>query len=235
MREVYKGKAKTLYESEEDKDKLIVEFRDDLTAGDGAKKDTKFGKGSLNAEISAKFFEVLHEHGIPTHFIEFIPPNKHVVKRVRIIPIEVICRNIATGSLVRRYPFKEGQVLEKPIVEFGLKSDEYHDPMLNEDIALALGLVESKEELEKMREMTLKINEILKKFLSEKGIILVDFKLEFGKDSQGNIILADEISPDTCRFWDAETKEIMDKDRFRKDLGDVIKYYEEVKRRVVES
>jgi phosphoribosylaminoimidazole-succinocarboxamide synthase len=230
MKLIYKGKAKSVYERDEDT--FLMEFRDDLTAGDGAKKDTKAGKGALNAEISARFFDILKEKGVETHFIEFQRPEKHVVKRVKIIPLEVICRNIATGSLVRRYPFKEGQELSPPIVEMGYKSDEYHDPMVNDDIAIALGAVESRGELEEIREITLKVNDILKEFLLERGIILVDFKLEFGRDREGNLLLADEVSPDTCRFWDAKTKEIMDKDRFRKDLGDVLEYYREVRRRI---
>lgn len=233
MKLIYAGKAKSLYELDEER--ALMEFRDDLTAGDGAKKARKAGKGALNAEISATFMELLREKRIPTHFLGYEAPNKHVVKRVKIVPIEVIVRNIATGSLVRRYPFKEGTEFSPPIVEFCLKSDEYHDPMVNEDIALALGVVSSREELAKMREIALKVNEVLREFLLEKGIILVDFKLEFGYDSEGNLVVADEISPDTCRFWDAKTKEIMDKDRFRRDLGDVLKYYEEVKRRISQN
>ncbi len=230
MKLIYKGKAKNVYELDENR--VVIEFRDDITAGDGEKKDTKAGKGKLNAEISAKFMELLRNEGIPTHFISFEEPNKHIAKKVEIIKVEVICRNIATGSLVRRYPFRDGQELSPPVVEFGLKSDEYHDPMINEDIALALGLVSSEDELKEMKRITLKANEILREFLLEKGIILVDFKLEFGYDTEGNLVLADEISPDTCRFWDAETKEIMDKDRFRRDLGDVLQFYREVKRRI---
>jgi phosphoribosylaminoimidazole-succinocarboxamide synthase len=231
MKLLYKGKAKSVYEK--DADTIVMEFRDDLTAGDGAKKASKAGKGTLNAEISAKFFDLLKEKGIETHFIKFEEPNRHIVKKVKIIPLEVICRNIATGSLIRRYPFKEGQILSPPTIEMGYKSDEYHDPMLNDEIAIALGAAKSKEELDEIRRITLKVNEILREFLETKGIILVDFKLEFGRDSEGNLLLADEISPDTCRFWDAKTKEIMDKDRFRKDLGNVIEYYQEVKKRIM--
>jgi phosphoribosylaminoimidazole-succinocarboxamide synthase len=229
MKLLYKGKAKSVYERDEDT--VIIEFRDDLTAGDGAKKDTRLGKGALNAEISAKLFEVVEKHGVKTHFLGFTRPNKFLVKKLRIIPIEVICRNIATGSLVRRYPFEEGKALVPPIVEFGYKSDAYHDPMLNEDIALALGAA-TREELREMRRITLEVNKILQDFLISKGIILVDFKLEFGRSREGELLLGDEISPDTCRFWDAETREIMDKDRFRKDMGSILEYYREVKRRV---
>jgi phosphoribosylaminoimidazole-succinocarboxamide synthase len=228
--EVYRGKAKSVYEGEDDT--YIMEFRDDLTAGDGAKKESKAGKGALNAGISAKFFEVLKEAGINTHFIRFEPPNKHIVKRVKIAPLEVICRNIATGSILKRYPFEQGQKFDPPLLEMGYKDDAYHDPFLNDAVALALGAARDKKELDEMREITLKVNEVLSKFLGEKGITLVDFKLEFGRDSDGNLLLADEVTPDTCRFWDTETGEIMDKDRFRQDLGDVLEFYREVRRRI---
>lgn len=229
--EIYRGKAKSVYEGEGDT--YIVEFRDDLTAGDGAKKASKAGKGALNAEISAKFFEVLTAAGIKTHFIRFEPPSRHIVKRLKIAPLEVLCRNIAAGSILKRYPFEKGQTFNPPIVEMGYKDDAYHDPLLNDAIALALGAARDKAELHEMRKVTLEVNDILSRFLKAKGITLVDFKLEFGRDSEGNLLLADEVSPDTCRFWDVETGEIMDKDRFRQDLGDVIAYYEEVRRRVV--
>jgi len=228
---LYAGKAKSIYTGEGGK--IIVEFRDDLTAGDGAKKATMAEKGSLNAEISAKFFEYLQGKGIRSHYIEFAPPNKHIAEKVEIIPLEVICRNIAAGSILKRFPFEAGQKFEPPIVEFGYKSDDYHDPMLNDEVAMALGAA-TKEDLDEMRMLTQKINGYLVEFLEEKGIILVDFKLEFGKDSVGTILLADEISPDTCRFWDVETREVMDKDRFRRDMGDVLEYYREVKRRICE-
>ncbi|MCJ2519599.1 MAG: phosphoribosylaminoimidazolesuccinocarboxamide synthase [Candidatus Thermoplasmatota archaeon] len=224
-----KGKAKSVYKGEAD---LIIEFRDDLTAGDGAKHATMEGKGALNAEISARFFELLDEAGMETHFLGYEKPNRHLAKEVKIIPLEVICRNIAAGSILRRYPFEEGQEFTPPLVEFGFKSDEYHDPMLNDEVAIALGAVKDRGELNRMREMTLRVNDILRGFLAERGVILVDFKLEFGWDRDGNLLLADEVSPDTCRFWDAETKEVMDKDRFRRDMGDVLEYYREIRRRV---
>jgi phosphoribosylaminoimidazole-succinocarboxamide synthase len=230
MNLMHKGKAKSVYEK--DMDTVLIEFRDDITAGDGAKKETIAGKGALNAEISAWIFELLEKSRVKTHFLGFGWPNKHIAKKVEIVPVEVICRNIATGSLLKRYPFREGQKFNPPVIEFGYKSDEYHDPMVNTDIALALDLVKNKEELEKMREVTLRVNSTLKDFLLSKSIILVDFKLEFGYDAEGNLLLADEISPDTCRFWDAETKEIMDKDRFRKDMGSVVEFYREVKSRL---
>jgi phosphoribosylaminoimidazole-succinocarboxamide synthase len=230
MKIINQGKVKTVYDS--GGDNAIIEFRDDITAGDGAKKESKEGKGAINAEISAKLLTVLAEKGIKTHFKSFDRPNRFVVEKVRIIPVEVILRNLATGSLVRRYPFKEGAVLDPSIIEFGLKDDEYHDPMINNDIAVALGLC-SKKDLEYMRGATLEVNKILKEFFYNRGIILVDFKLEFGKTRGGEIVLADEISPDTCRFWDKETGEIMDKDRFRKDMGSVLEFYNEVRKRVL--
>lgn len=229
--EIYRGKAKTVYEGEGDT--YIIEFRDDLTAGDGAKKASKAGKGALNAEISAKFFEVLTAAGIKTHFIRFEPPSRHIVVRVKIAPLEVICRNIAAGSILKRYPFEKGQKFSPPLLEMGYKDDAYHDPFLNDAIALALGAARGRTELHEMRKITIEVNDVLSEFLKTKGITLVDFKLEFGRDSKGNLLLADEVSPDTCRFWDAETGEIMDKDRFRQDLGDVVEFYREVRRRVV--
>jgi phosphoribosylaminoimidazole-succinocarboxamide synthase len=224
------GKVKTVYDAGEGD--AIIEFRDEITAGDGAKKEVKKGKGSINAEISAKLLTVLEDKGVATHFKKFLSPNRLLVGKLGIIPVEVIVRNIATGSLVKRYPFKDGTSLEPPIVEFGYKSDEYHDPMLNSDIAVALGLC-SREDISIMREEALKVNKILKDFFHDRDIILVDFKLEFGRTKEGKIVLADEISPDTCRFWDLKTKEIMDKDRFRKDMGSVLEFYREVKRRVL--
>ncbi|ENN96207.1 phosphoribosylaminoimidazole-succinocarboxamide synthase [Methanocaldococcus villosus KIN24-T80] len=226
---IHKGKAKTVYEIDEDK--VLIEFRDDITAGNGEKKDVIKNKGYLNALISAKLFETLEKNGVATHYIKYIEPRYIVAKRVDIIPIEIIVRNIAAGSLCRRYPFKEGQVLNSPIVQYDYKNDEYKDPMINEDIAVALGLA-TREELKKMREIALKVNDILKKYFDEKGIILVDFKIEVGRDREGNLLVADEISPDTMRLWDKETKEPLDKDVFRKDLGDVLAKYKKVAERM---
>ncbi|WP_456471588.1 phosphoribosylaminoimidazolesuccinocarboxamide synthase [Methanocaldococcus sp.] len=225
---LYSGKAKSIYEVDEDK--VLIEFRDDITAGNGAKKDVKEGKGYLNALISSYLFKKLEENGVETHFIEYIEPNYMLAKRVEIIPIEVIVRNIAAGSLCRRYPFKEGEVLKRPIVQFDYKNDEYNDPMLNEDIAYNLGLA-TDEELKKMREIALKVNNILKKVFDDVGIDLVDFKIEIGR-YKGKLVVADEISPDTMRLWDKETKDILDKDVFRKDLGDVIGKYKVVAKRL---
>ncbi len=230
MKILNQGKVKTVYDAGDGR--AIIEFRDEITAGDGAKKETKEGKGSINAEISARLLSLLEGNGVATHFQEFQRPNKFIVEKVEIIPVEVILRNIATGSLVRRYPFEDGSELSPPIVEFGYKNDDYHDPMLNDDIALALGLC-SREDLTLMRGEALKVNEVLKVFFAERNIILVDFKLEFGRTRKGEIVLADEISPDTCRFWDKETGDVMDKDRFRRDMGSVLEFYSEVRRRVL--
>ena len=230
MKVITKGKVKTVYDTGDGN--AIIEFHDDITAGDGAKKESKTGKGGINAQISARLLSLLSDAGIETHFIELMEPNKILVKKVNIILVEVILRNIATGSLLKRYPFKAGTEFQTPIVEFGYKNDEYHDPMLNTDIALALDLC-TKEDLDIMKEKALRVNEVLKKFFMDRGIVLVDFKLEFGKTPDGKIILADEISPDTCRFWEKDTMEIMDKDRFRNDMGGVLEFYEEVKRRVL--
>ena len=230
MKTITTGKVKTVFDAGDGK--AIIEFRDDITAGDGAKKEAKEGKGSINAEISARLLEFLGENGVKTHLIEFQRPNKFLVEKVDIILVEVILRNIATGSLVRRFPFEDGSELSPPIVEFGYKNDDYHDPMLNNDIALALGLC-TLDDLAVMRSLALKVNDLLKEFFLKRGILLVDFKLEFGRTKTGEIILADEISPDTCRFWDSETREVMDKDRFRNDMGSVIEFYNEVRRRVL--
>ncbi|CAB3288841.1 Phosphoribosylaminoimidazole-succinocarboxamide synthase [Methanocaldococcus lauensis] len=228
---MYSGKAKSIYEIDEDK--VLIEFRDDITAGNGAKHDVKEGKGHLNALISSKLFEILNENGVETHYIKYIEPRYMVAKKVEIIPIEVIVRNIAAGSLCRRYPFEEGQELPFPIVQFDYKNDKYGDPMLNDDIAVALGLA-TREELNKMREIALKVNDVLKKFFNERGIILVDFKIEIGRTKDSKLVVADEISPDTMRLWDKKTRDVLDKDVFRKDLGDVIAKYKIVAEKILQ-
>ncbi|WP_456374925.1 phosphoribosylaminoimidazolesuccinocarboxamide synthase [Methanocaldococcus sp.] len=228
---IHKGKAKSVYEIDEDK--VLIEFRDDITAGNGAKHDVKEGKGHLNALISSKLFEILNENGVETHYIKYIEPRYMVAKKVEIIPIEVIVRNIAAGSLCRRYPFEEGKELPFPIVQFDYKNDKYGDPMLNDDIAVALGLA-TREELNKMREIALKVNDVLKKFFDERGIILVDFKIEIGRTKDGKLVVADEISPDTMRLWDKKTRDVLDKDVFRKDLGDVIAKYKIVAEKILQ-
>ncbi|MCE8422800.1 MAG: phosphoribosylaminoimidazolesuccinocarboxamide synthase [Candidatus Methanoperedens sp.] len=228
--ELYSGKAKTVYGTD-NPEKLIMEFRDSLTAFNGKKKSEVPKKGYYNAQIAAKLLGLLEENGIKTHFDSMLSGNEMVVDAVEIIKIEVIVRNIAAGSLVKKYPFKTGEKLDPPIILFDYKSDEHGDPMINDDIALALHLA-SKDELTEIRKMALKINSILLKYLDEKGILLPDFKLEFGR-YHGKIVLADEISCDTCRFWDKITGESLDKDVFRFDKGDLAAAYREVAKRIV--
>jgi phosphoribosylaminoimidazole-succinocarboxamide synthase len=228
---LYEGKAKKIYSIAGKPDLYIQEFKDDATAFNGLKKDKISNKGIMNTEITTLIFNHLIANGIPTHFVEKISDNEMIVKKVDIIKVEVVCRNIAAGSLVKKFGFKEGFVLVNPIVEYYLKSDELGDPLFTEDHIFALGLADA-EEMKFIKSLTLKINDLLKVYFSERKIKLVDFKLEFGKDVNGNIILADEISPDTCRFWDSETNEKMDKDRFRFDLGKVEDAYLEIKNRL---
>ncbi|MGB9979612.1 phosphoribosylaminoimidazolesuccinocarboxamide synthase [Methanobacterium sp.] len=223
---IYQGKAKGVYETN-DPQKVVVEFRDDITAGDGAKKDNLSEKGFWNSVISAKFFELLEEAGIKTQYVELIKPGLMLSKKLEMIPLEVITRNIAAGSLLRRYPFKPKQTFDPPIIQIDYKSDEYGDPMLNDDIAIALDLID-KENLKLINEITLKINKVLKDFLESKGLLFPDFKIEYGYDTDGNIVLGDEISPDTCRFWDMETCNTLDKDLFRKGESGVIDAYKRV-------
>lgn len=226
---LYSGKAKTVYETE-DESTYLVEFRDSLTAFDGEKKDEVPEKGYYNAQISGRLFQLLEENDIPTHYKRMHSSNEMLVHAVDIIPLEVIPRNIAAGSICRKYPFEEGTVFDSPILVMDYKNDEYHDPMVNDDIAIALGAA-TPDELDRIREMALSVNEILTEFVEERGLLLPDFKLEFGK-LNGEIVVADEISCDTCRFWDKETRESLDKDVFRFDKGDLITAYEEVARRI---
>lgn len=227
---VYEGKAKRIYLTDKD-NVYLQEFKDDATAFNGLKKDKIAHKGELNNQISSKIFEFLKQNDIPTHFIEKISDTGMLVSKVDIIKVEVVCRNIAAGSLVKKFGFNEGDELKDPIVEYYLKSDELGDPLFTEDHIFALGLAD-KFDLDTIKKMTLRINELLKKFFAERGIKLVDFKLEFGKDKNGNILLADEISPDTCRLWDSQTNKKLDKDRFRFDLGEVEEAYQEIKNRI---
>ena len=226
------GKVKSVYATD-NPDEVIIEFRDDMTAGDGERKEVMDNKGAYNAVISTKIFKVLEENGIETQFIDLPEPNIMIAKKLEMIPIEVIIRNIATGSLIRKYPFAEGSRLEPPIVQMDFKADEYHDPMLNDSLIKALGIA-TQEEIDILTQKALKINEILTKFFADAGIILVDFKIEFGKDKDGNILLGDEISPDGCRLWDSETLEILDKELFRKGKdSEVMNAYIEVYNRVI--
>lgn len=229
---LYEGKAKKIYETLQS-GLVIQEFKDAATAFDGKKKGVIMGKGGVNAQVSARLFQLLEERGIRTHFKKLLAKNELLTERLEMIPIEVIIRNIAAGSLAKRLGYKEGQLLKKTIIELYYKNDKLGDPILNEDHIAELGLA-TPAELRKMKEIGLKVNEVLRDFFDQLGVILVDFKLEFGRKN-GEIILADEISPDTCRLWDKKTGERLDKDRFRRDLGRVEETYQEVLRRVKEA
>ncbi len=226
---IHEGKAKAVY-STDDPDRLIIDFTDTATAFDGAKRGTIHEKGRLNNLISALFFEKLAEAGIPTHYRGTLSDREMLVVPVEIVMVEMVVRNIATGSLCRRLPFIDGTELEPPLVELFYKDDSLGDPLINDDHALLMGLA-SREELAEMKRLSLAINDALRPYLMDAGIVLVDFKLEFGR-YQGGLVLADEISPDTCRFWDASTKEKMDKDRFRKDMGKIEEAYQEIYQRL---
>ncbi len=228
---LYEGKAKIIYATDEP-DKVIAYFKDEATAFNALKKETIEGKGIINNKISSFFFQLLEKNGIPTHFVKQISDREMVVYRVEIIPVEVVVRNLATGSIVKRLGIPEKTEFKPPLVEFYLKNDELGDPIICSEHILAMKLA-TEEEIKKMKELALKVNEILSEFMDKHGIILVDFKLEFGR-KDGEIVVADEISPDTCRFWDKKTGERMDKDRFRLDLGDLTKFYEEVLKRIKE-
>ena len=228
---LYEGKAKKVYQTEMAQ-RLIVEYKDDATAFNGLKKGTIVGKGIINNKMSNRLMQRLEDAGIPTHFVTELNDRETVVKRVSIVPLEGIVRNIAAGSFSMRYGVEEGTVFEQPTIEFSYKNDSLGDPLLNMDHAKALKLA-TDAEIATIRTMALRINEILKSFWAECGVTLVDFKLEFGRLSDGTIILADEISPDTCRLWDAKTGDKLDKDRFRRDLGGVEDAYAEIMRRLV--
>ncbi len=229
---IYEGKAKLLYNTD-DKNLVIAEFKDDLTAFNGAKKDSEAGKGALNNKISTELFKMLAQNGVESHFIEMLDDNNMLCKKVDIIMIEVIVRNVATGSLSKNLGIPDGKILPFTLVEFDYKNDALGDPKLNDQHCLILELVKNEGELDLLRAMARQINDILRPFFATKGLNLVDFKLEFGRDENGNIILADEISPDNCRFWDLETGEKMDKDRFRQGLGGLKVAYEEVLKRII--
>ena len=228
--QLYEGKAKKVFKTD-DPEVYIVDYKDDATAFDGLKKGTIVGKGVVNNRMSNLLFQMLEKKGIPTHFVKELSERETAVKKVSIVPLEVIVRNIAAGSFSKRFGVEEGTVLKCPTLEFCLKDDDLHDPMINEYHILALDLA-SKEDLETITDMTFRVNDALKEFFLSIGIELVDFKLEFGRTTDGKIILADEISPDTCRLWDSKTHEKLDKDRFRRDLGGVEDAYHEVMRRI---
>lgn len=229
---VYEGKAKKVWTTEYP-ELYISEFKDDLTAFNGEKKSSEAGKGALNNKISTELFKFLNEKGIPTHFVEMLDENLMLHKRADVILIEVIVRNIAAGSLSKNLGIENGQILPFTLVEFDYKNDALGDPKLNDQHCLLLNLVKDTSELDYIRDMARKINELLKDFYAQRNLILVDFKLEFGRDSVGNIILIDELSPDNFRLWDSESGESMDKDRFRKGLGGLKVAYEEVLNRIL--
>ena len=228
--QLYEGKAKKVFATD-DPALLIVSYKDDATAFNGLKKGTIAGKGIINNQMSNFLMQKLEKAGIPTHFVEELSERETVVRRVQIVPLEVIVRNLAAGSFSKRYGVEEGTAFQEPTVEFSYKNDALGDPLLNDSHALALGLA-TKQELAQIRAYALKIDEFLKSFWAERNVRLVDFKLEFGRLPDGTIILADEISPDTCRLWDAQTGKKLDKDRFRRDLGGVEEAYEEIMKRL---
>ena len=223
---LYEGKAKQVYKTEKE-DEYLIHYKDDATAGNGVKHDKFEGKGVLNNTISCIIFDMLEEAGIKTHMIEKINERDIRVKKVEIFPLEVIIRNITTGSFCKRLGAPEGVVLDEPIFEMSYKNDEYGDPLINDDHAVALKLA-TREELAYIKATTLKINELLKQFFLSMNLKLVDFKIEFGKTQNGEILLADEISPDSCRLWDVDTNQKYDKDVFRQDIGDLIETYKAV-------
>ena len=228
--QLYEGKAKKVYATD-DPNLVIVSYKDDATAFDGEKKGTIRGKGAVNNRMTNFLMQKLEAAGIPTHFVKELSDRETVVKKVSIVPLEVIVRNVSAGHFASRYGVEEGIAFDEPVLEFSYKNDDLHDPLLNTSHALALKLA-TKEEIASIKAMALKINELLKDFFAQCGVRLIDFKLEFGKTADGQIVLADEISPDTCRFWDAKTNEKLDKDRVRRDLGNVEEAYEEMMRRV---
>lgn len=230
LKQIYEGKAKKVYETDHP-DYVIVDYKDDATAFNGLKKGTIVGKGVINNTVSNHLFKLLESKGIPTHFVEQISERETVVKKVQIVPVEVIVRNIAAGSLSKRIGYPEGTKLQSTVLEYCYKNDELGDPMINDYHIQAMELA-TDEEMKKIAQYSLKINDILTEYLKDVNIELIDFKLEFGR-FKGEIILADEISPDTCRFWDLKTKEKLDKDRFRRDLGNVEEAYQEILRRLM--
>ncbi len=229
--QLYEGKAKKVYATD-DPEVVIVSYKDDATAFNGLKKGTISGKGAINNRMTNNLMRRLEHKGVPTHYVEELNDRETAVKKVSIVPLEVIVRNISAGSFAKRYGVEEGIVFDEPTFEFSYKNDDLGDPLLNTSHALALKLA-TREEIALIRKYTMMVNDLLKGFMKEIGIDLVDFKLEFGKTSDGTIVLADEISPDTCRFWDSKTGEKLDKDRFRRDLGNVEGAYQEMARRLM--
>jgi len=230
---LYEGKAKKVYQTDHPQ-QLIVDYKDDATAFNGLKKGMIYGKGVINNKMSNLLMQMLAREGIPTHFIKELSDRETLVKKVTIVPLEVIVRNIAAGSFAKRYGVEEGCVFDEPVIEFSYKNDDLGDPLMNDYHAKALKLVDD-EELDMIKHYAFEINRVLKEFWEKCDIILVDFKLEFGRAESGEIILADEISPDTCRLWDKETGKKLDKDRFRRDMGGVEDAYSEVMNRLMSN
>ena len=229
--QLYEGKAKKVFATD-DPNLYIVDYKDDATAFNGQKKGQIAGKGVINNVMSNHMFQLLEQQGVPTHFVEQLSERETVVKKVSIVPLEVIIRNISAGSFAKRYGVEEGIVFKAPTIEFSYKNDDLGDPLINDYHALALGLA-TEDEINEIKAMAFKVNEVMKDYFDHLNVTLVDFKLEFGKTADGKIILADEISPDTCRLWDKITGEKLDKDRFRRDLGGVEEAYQEIMRRVM--
>ncbi len=230
LEQVYEGKAKKVFRTD-DEALFIVDYKDDATAFNGLKKGTIAGKGAVNNRMTNSMMQLLEQHGIPTHFVKELSERETLVKRVKIVPIEVIVRNVAAGSLAKRLGLAEGTRLKSTVLEYCYKNDELGDPMINDYHIFAMGLA-TKEELNKIAAYSFKINEIMVAFFKEIGVDLIDFKLEYGVTNDGTLVLADEISPDTCRFWDVKTGEKLDKDRFRRDLGGVEEAYQEMMKRL---
>ncbi|WP_409969347.1 phosphoribosylaminoimidazolesuccinocarboxamide synthase [Bengtsoniella intestinalis] len=232
LAQIYEGKAKKVYATDDDT-LCIVDYKDDATAFNGEKKGTIVGKGVINNQMTNRLMAKMEAAGIPTHFVKELSERETLVKKVTIVPLEVIIRNISAGSFAKRYGVNEGIVFSAPTFEFSYKNDDLGDPLLNDEHALALGIT-NEAEIAQIRKYAYAVNDVLKAFWSSCGVTLVDFKLEFGKTTDGTIVLADEISPDTCRLWDTATGEKLDKDRFRRDMGGVEDAYSEIMRRLVE-
>ena len=229
--QLYEGKAKKVFATD-DANLVIVDYKDDATAFNGEKKGTITGKGVINNVMSNHMFQLLEQQGVPTHFVEQLSERETLVKKVSIVPLEVIIRNISAGSFAKHFGVEEGIVFDEPTIEFSYKNDELGDPLMNAYHAIALKAA-TREEIETIKAMAFKVNEVMKQYFDTLNVILVDFKLEFGKTADGKIVLADEISPDTCRLWDKTTKEKLDKDRFRRDMGGVEEAYQEIMKRVM--
>ena len=229
--QLYEGKAKKVFATD-DPNLVIVDYKDDATAFNGLKKGSIAGKGVINNVMSNHMFQLLEKQGVPTHFVEQLSERETLVKKVSIVPLEVIIRNISAGSFAKRFGVEEGIVFDEPTIEFSYKNDDLGDPLMNAYHAVALKAA-TREEIETIKSMAFKVNEVMKQYFDSLNVILVDFKLEFGRLPSGEIVLADEISPDTCRFWDAKTNEKLDKDRFRRDMGGVEEAYKEMMRRVL--